>query len=335
MKTLEYEAEHLKQKLRELHQSNAKILHYPKSKIAKSAIYDLDKNYIFGTFKQSLDARDKDKLYFQTKVEPYYLGTAYLLLQKDIDEKPIKDLQKNIIIFMIAVGVFFSILGYFLGRLFIAPMREAIEKMNRFIQDATHELNTPISTILTNIEMIETFGNCDSKQELRRIEIASKTLSKIYDDLSYLNLNHNYHTEVEKLNFSELLKERITYFSSVAGSKKIAITSDIEKDLLIMIDRNDATRLIDNLISNAIKYNKQNGTIDIILTKDNFIVKDSGIGMKEEDMKTILTRFKRANDNEGGFGIGLDIVNYIVKRYNFTLSIESKKDIGTKVSIKW
>ena len=335
MKNLEYEAEHIKLKLRELHQSNSQVLFYPKSKVADSAIYDLDKNYIFGTIKQSLDVRDKDKLYFQTKVEPYYLGAAYLLVTKKIDEKPIKKLQKNIFFFMLGGGAFFSVLGYFLGRLFIAPMREAIEKMNRFIQDATHELNTPISTILTNIEMIETFGNCDSKQELKRIEIASKTLSKIYDDLSYLNLNHNYHREIEELNYSELLKERITYFLSVADSKKITIKSDIKDDVAIMIDRNDATRLIDNLISNAIKYNKQNGTIKLTLTDETFIVEDSGIGIKEEDMKSILTRFKRANDNEGGFGIGLDIVHHIVQRYNFFFNIESKKDIGTKVVIRW
>jgi two-component system OmpR family sensor kinase len=310
------------------------VLYYPKSKIAKSAIYDLDKNYIFGTFKQSLDVREKNKLYFQTVVEPYYLGTAYLLLEKDIDEKPIKKLQKNIIFFMIAVGLFFSVLGYFLGRLFIAPMRESIERINHFIQDATHELNTPISTILTNIEMIETFGKCDSKQELKRIEIASKTLSKIYDDLSYLNLNHNYHREIEELNYSELLKERITYFLSVADSKKITIKSDIKDDIIIMIDRNDATRLIDNLISNAIKYNKQNGTIKLTLTDETFIVEDSGIGIKQEDIKTILTRFKRANNNEGGFGIGLDIVHHIVQRYNFSLEIISKENQGTKVVIK-
>ncbi len=89
-----------------------------------------------------------------------------------------------ILLFMLIAGVFFVIIGYFLGRLFISPMRESIEMMNNFIQDTTHELNTPISTILTNLELIETIHNCSAKREMQRIEIASKTLSRIYDDLT-------------------------------------------------------------------------------------------------------------------------------------------------------
>lgn len=336
MESLKIEAEHIKQKLRVLHHSNSNVLYYPDSKLIKSAIYDLDKHYIFGSIKQDLNAtKDNSRLYLVDKVEPYYLGAAYLLVTKKISETPINHLKKNIFIFMIAGAFFVSILGYFLGRLFVAPMREAIEKMNHFIQDATHELNTPISTILTNIEMIETFGKCESKQELKRIEIASKTLSKIYDDLTYLNLNHNYHREMENLNLSELLKERITYFSSVANSKNINIIYDIQDNIIIKIDRNDATRLIDNLISNAIKYNKTNGLIKIVLKDELFVVEDSGTGIKKEDIKQILNRFKRANKNEGGFGIGLSIVNQIVKEYSFLLEIDSKENKGTKVAIKW
>ena len=67
-------------------------------------------------------------------------------------------------------------------------MRDSLKQMNRFIQDTTHELNTPISTILTNIEMIETFSGEEKSTELKRIEIASKTLSRIYDDLDLFKL---------------------------------------------------------------------------------------------------------------------------------------------------
>lgn len=101
--------------------------------------------------------------------------------------------------------IFFALLGLFLGKLFIAPMRESIEKMNHFIQDGTHELNTPISTILANIEMLETFGKCEKSDELQRIEMASKTLSLIYEDLTYLNLNYNYYRNIESLDISGII----------------------------------------------------------------------------------------------------------------------------------
>jgi len=337
--SLQYEAEHLQSQIRALHHSNAEKLIYPHDVHSRSAIYDLDKNYIFGTFLKipSLDhLDDKNKLYYLTHVEPYFLGAAYLLIVKNIDFTPIEKLQQNILLFMFIAGIVFSVLGYYLGRLFVAPMRESLKHMNRFIQDTTHELNTPISTILTNIEMIETFGKHEENStELKRIEIASKTLSRIYDDLSYLNLNHQYHRHITTLNMSRVVEERVVYFAAMAEVKLLEYVIDVTPDVMLQIDKNDAIRLIDNLISNAIKYNKVRGILSVKLTRELFAVKDTGIGIKKEEMSTIIERFKRANNSEGGFGIGLDIVNQVVNSYDFELQIVSKEDEGTEVIIKW
>ena len=337
--SIKYEAEHIKSQLRTLQQSNAVKLVYPSHTHIQSAIYDLDKSYIFGTLDagQSLDINKYgNRLYHTVKVEPYYLGAAYLMVAKDIDFEPIATLQKNIFLFMLGAGVFFTILGYFLGKLFVAPMRDAIKQMNHFIQDTTHELNTPISTILTNIEMIETFGKDEENStELKRIEIASKTLSRIYDDLTYLNLNHKYHRNIVNLNMSTLVEERMVYFSAMAEAKDLKVTVNTDSNVMLQIDKNDAIRLVDNLISNAIKYNRSKGILDVKLTEDLFSVKDTGIGIGSKDLSTILQRFKRANKSEGGFGIGLDIVNQVVSSYGFVLEISSKEGEGTEVRVKW
>ncbi len=336
---MKYEAEHIKSKLRMLHRSNAKKLYYPKSTIVYSAIYDLDKNYIFGTLPSDhrvTEKEEKGTLHYVVKVEPYYLGAAYLLVQKHIDTTAIEVLQKQILLFMLGAGIFFLVLGYFLGRLFMAPMRDAIEKMNHFIQDTTHELNTPISTILTNIEMIETFGKHEENHnELKRIEIASKTLSRIYDDLTYLNLNHNYHRKIVTVDMSELLQERVVYFTAMAEAKGLKLLTDITSPVMLQIDKNDAIRLLDNLISNAIKYNKPQGMLRVILDSNHLVVSDTGIGINATDMKQIMQRFKRANKSEGGFGIGLDIVNQVVQSYHFDIKIYSHEGEGTKVVVIW
>jgi len=335
---LKYRSEQLKSTLRALHQSNAKELVYPNDPVVKSAIYDVEKKYIFGSLQppQSLEYRDEERLYDVAKIEPYYLGAAYLLVSKTIDHAPVAQLQKNILLFMIGAGIFFTILGFYLGRLFIAPMRESIERMNHFIQDTTHELNTPISTILTNIEMIETFGNREEQsEELKRIEIASKTLSRIYDDLTYLNLNHQYHRQIVRLDMSRLVEERMVYFSAMAKAKGLHTVLDIDPQVYVEMDRNDAFRLVDNLISNAIKYNKPNGRLEVGLDNKGFRVKDTGVGIRKEDMDTIMQRFKRADKSEGGFGIGLDIVSQVVKSYGFELGIASQEHKGTEVSVRW
>jgi len=274
---LKYEAENLKSKLRIMHQSNDEILHYPQHPKIESAIYDLDKQYIFGTLKptHSLEMQEKNILHYVAKIEPYYLGAAHLLVSKPVNFTPIVHLQKNILFFMLAAGIIFSILGYYLGRLFVAPMKESLEKMNHFIQDTTHELNTPISTILTNVEMIEALGKHEqSANELKRIEIASKTLSRIYDDLTYLNLNHHYHRHITAVNMSALLQERMAYFTSMAEVKRLQLVLNLSEDVVLQIDKNDALRLIDNLLSNAIKYNKHGGRLEVSLSPQKLMVCD-------------------------------------------------------------
>lgn len=338
---LKYEAQQIKTQLHKLHESSDPQLFYPVHPPFASSIYDIDKNYIFGTIKgvhlleESNYMKDETQLYYLDKVEPYFLGAAFLLVSKTLDTKSIVKLQEMMVWFMLGAGVFFALLGYFLGKLFIAPMRDSIKQMNQFIQDTTHELNTPISTILTNIEMLETFGKCQKSNELRRIEIASKTLSRIYDDLTYLNLNHHYHRHIECLDVSGIVRERAVFFSSMIEAKGLTLHLDIDPGVMLEIDRNDLVRLMDNLISNAIKYNKIKGLLHISLTREYFRIADEGIGIKEQDMENILHRFKRANNSEGGFGIGLDIVNQVVSSYGFVLSIKSKVQKGTEVEIRW
>ncbi len=339
--SLKFEAAKMITQLRVLHKTYASSLVYPVHPFVESAIYDLDKQYIFGTGKPAplLDKKvymaNEKRLYYFSQVDPHYLGTAFLVVHKELDQKPIEELQKSIAWFLFGAGLFFTLLGVFLGRLFVAPMRESMERMNSFIEDTTHELNTPISTILTNIEMLETFGKCEKNDELQRIEIASKTLSRIYDDLTYLNLNHEYYRHIESINVSEFIKERMVYFTVMAEHKKLELEVIIDENVTLEIDKNDLTRLVDNLITNAIKYNKQNGLLKLSLTQEFLSVTDTGVGIQKKDLDTIVCRFKRANKSEGGFGIGLDIVNQVVESYGFILNIHSKIGKGTEVVVRW
>jgi two-component system OmpR family sensor kinase len=305
-------------------------------------LLDIDKNRLARTasFPTPVDLQHtyqvlNGKIIHIRPVDPYYLGTAYILLSQAVDEGAVRRLQYYIFLFMLGAGVFFLGLGYFLGRLFIAPMRESMERMNRFIQDTTHELNTPVSTILTNLELIEALHDCDAKEEMKRIEIASKTLSRIYDDLTYLKLNQNLHRNIRPVNFSTLLKERLIYFSAALEAKQIEVEYSIDPDITVTIDREDAVRLLDNLISNGIKYNRMQGKLSILLNQRLLTLKDSGIGIAKADLAVIHERFRRANQSEGGFGIGLNIVYHIVKRYRFGITIDSIQNQGTEVTVIW
>jgi len=341
MDKLQLKAQKIVQKLRILHSTFNQPLIYPNDKLFKSAIYDIDKKYIFGSFKPKNILWNKEfyiqknNLFYIYHIKPYYLGSAYLISSTQINPQPILRLKRTLSIFLIIAFVFFTLLGLFLGKLFVAPMKEAIDEMNRFIQDTTHELNTPISTILTNIELLETIYNCEGKKEMQRIEIASKTLSRLYEDLTYLKLNHNYHRDIKPLNLTQILYERIEFFSTMIEAKSLNLELNINPKIILNIDQNDAIRLIDNILSNAIKYNKIKGDLTIKLNSKKFEVYNSGIGIKTKDLEMIHKRFTRANQSEGGFGIGLDIIHYVVKQYNFKFNIQSKQNKYTKVTILW
>jgi len=335
------EAAKISQSLRELSTNFSSTLVYPHNPPFYSAIYNLDKEYIFGSFQAKKVLWEKEyyqqdeKLFYIHDIYPYYLGASYLVLSKEINKKPIHELVKTSLVFLILAIVLFTLLGLFLGKLFIAPMKESIETMNRFIEDTTHEFNTPISTILTNIELIETLYDCEGKKELTRIENASKTLSRLYEDLSYLKLNHNYQRDVQSVDITSLLKSRIENFKTLIEAKELDLTLKIEPNIFLDIDKNDAIRMLDNLFSNAIKYNRKKGQLRVTLNNTKLSIYDTGVGIRKEDIKLIHTRFKRANNSEGGFGIGLDIVGQIVTHYNFSFDIDSTYNQHTKVTITW
>lgn len=341
-KSLQTQGSKLRHQLMVLHRTLHDKLPFIVDKPYKCALYDIDKNLIFATDTSPKQLQKDEEYYLDNsnivhivEIDPYYLGVSYLLINVPINQDKITNLQIMIVLFMLGAGFFFLLIGYFLGRLFIAPMRDSITTMNRFIQDTTHELNTPISTILTNLELIDTLYECEAKKEMQRIEIASKTLSRIYDDLTYLKLNHNYNRDIRVIDISALLKERLLYFSSAIQAKDIELVEYIDQSVLIKIDRDDAIRLIDNLLSNAIKYNISKGRLETILTNRKLTFIDSGIGIENKDLKSILNRFRRANGSEGGFGIGLHIVDQIVQNYHFTLALKSKLQEGTEVTITW
>ncbi len=328
--------------LKQLHRSQENRLIYPQYTEFHSAIYDIESNYLFGDFHPKTILLENEfwqkdaMLFYLQKVSPYYLGVAYIVTQKPIDFAPIHMLKMRFII-SFAIAIFFiTLIAYWLGRLFLAPMRHSITFLDDFTKDATHELNTPVSTILANAELLRNFHpELENSKELRRIETASNRLSRIYDDLAYLRLNHQRHRAIELVNISTFVKERLEYFQSIADAKQIDLSHNITEGVALSMDKEDLTRIVDNLLGNAFKYTSAGGRVKVTLNKEYLSIKDNGIGIDNNAKREVLQRFVRANKSEGGFGLGLSIVADIAKYYGFDLKLQSEPNKGTKVSIVW
>jgi two-component system, OmpR family, sensor kinase len=105
--------------------------------------------------------------------------------------------------------------------------------------------------------------------------------------------------------------------------------------VMIYMDRNKLGRLIDNIISNAIKYNRIGGNIDIVLKEKTLKVSDTGIGIPADKIERIFERYQRANDSVGGFGIGLNIVAMIAKEYDIEIKVDSVINKGTVIELNF
>jgi two-component system OmpR family sensor kinase len=134
---------------------------------------------------------------------------------------------------------------------------------------------------------------------------------------------------VEELSLNKILKEELSYLSLLAEKKKIEIELHDIDEISFKIDKESFVRLVHNLVNNAIKYNKMNGSIDIYIEAGKIIIKDTGIGIPKVDQKAIYERFYRATNQVGGFGLGLNIVHKVCETYGIDISFESTVKVGT------
>lgn len=314
----------------------------PTSVAYNTAVFDVNKKVMVSYLEDTnidfnkVISLDNGYIHFIVPIGKNMRGAKYLVYETKDNRLWWKAMVKDFVIYGIAIFVFITIIGVNLLRIFLRPMRESIELLDNFIKDTTHELNTPVSVIVANIEGIE-LERLESKYatKIRRVDIAARTISNIYNDLTYLILHNDIAVKDEEINLSRFLCERVDYFKVAMEQKKITFSREVVDDVMIYMDRNKLGRLIDNIISNAIKYNKVHGNIDIKLTQGYLSVTDTGIGIPKEKIERIFERYQRANESVGGFGIGLHIVAMIANEYAIEIKVDSEQNKGTQIELKW
>lgn len=314
---------------------------YPRDERFKSAIYDIEFKKIFSLLENE-NVRfdegiymDNNVIHFVKSLDVYFLGAKYLVLEIKHDGMWRDEIWQTIIGYGLLAFVLFMLFGLYLAKLFLRPMRNSIMLLDRFIKDTTHELNTPLSAILANIEMMDTSVMVEkNRKKLTRINIAAKTVSTLYKDLTYLTLEQDKKNNDEEIRIKNEILDRIEYFDILAKSKNITIKHSLD-DSTIVMDRRKFVRVLDNLLSNAIKYNIRGGKIEIILLEDHLTISDTGIGIAEEKIPFMFDRYMRFDKSEGGFGVGLSIVKKIVDEYAMKIDVHSKEGVGTRMVLSW
>lgn len=221
--------------------------------------------------------------------------------------------------------------------------KQKIEQVKKdFFANASHELKSPLTSIIGYEQMILN-GIIEDKEEikaasLRILKEANRMNQIIIDMLELSNLEFLQNYELTNENIANILKEILKSYQTKIDNKNITIKADIT-DLIINCNRNQIETLLSNVIDNAIKYNVTNGTIDIVLNKDGFIIEDSGIGIPKDSIDRVFERFYRVDKAKskdiGGTGLGLAIVKHICEKFGYQIILKSELNQGTRIEIKF
>ncbi len=226
----------------------------------------------------------------------------------------------------------------------LARLQKVFERERQFTSDASHELRTPVSIILSQCEYgLETTEENEKQYCFEAILRQGKRMSALLSQLLLLARadSGRFQPNWEMIDFSELCQMTVEEWEEKAHEENITLQCDIESNILFWADETLCIRLLTNLIGNAIKYNKEGGSVMVALKKEEqsciLSVKDTGKGIKKEDQEKIWHRFYRGDSarSSEGTGLGLSMVKWICTVHKGEISVESEPDVGSIFTVKF
>jgi signal transduction histidine kinase len=310
-----------------------KVYNFPRYKEYTTALYTDKYEELFSSldfeptsFSEGFYIVDNHYYLIYPLPNKYYFGAKYLLVSTIHTANEIYLFALLTILGILLMLFIFSLL---LLKNFSAPFEAMNQQLDNFIKDSMHEINTPLSIININADL---FANkYGDNKYLRRMKSASKTLATIYDDMDYLIKQGRVEHKVQPIEMDSFIQNRVDYFQEIANLKNIDITTSITLDVEYNFSKTKLQRIIDNTISNAIKYSPDQSNITIKFYVQNekllFEVVDYGVGIANVDK--IFSRYYREDEAKGGFGIGLNIVKDIIDEEGIELEVKSTLGKGT------
>ena len=199
-----------------------------------------------------------------------------------------------------------------------------VQAQDSFIHQAIHEINTPLAVIMTHIDIFKMkYGQ---NRYLAKIEAASKMIATIYDDLSYMVKKNRLDYPKGEIDFSEFLRERIRFFHEIAQGNRLSIDARIEEGITLRFSDVELQRIIDNNLSNAVKYARAESYIGISLRRcREGVVLEFMTSSRQPiaDTRKIFDAFHREDVAVEGFGLGLQIVQSICRKNGVEVAVES------------
>lgn len=218
---------------------------------------------------------------------------------------------------------------------------QARKSKDEFISNVTHEMNTPLTSIYGYAELLDA-GEMNDEQR----KTAYKTILSQSERLTNLIACIINYSEIDndelpfyEVDFSAIAREILQALKPEADKRNIVVNANIENNVIVNSRDERISEIFGNLVRNAIKYNKDKGSISITLNYRGLIVEDTGIGIAEKNLDKVFSRFftvdKSHGGKNGGFGLGLAVVKKICRKQGWKISVQSKLGEGSKFSVEF
>lgn len=300
----------------------------------------IDKDYANEILLKVLNNKNTDEI-FEININDieYHVINKSLWNNKSViiffeERMSLDDVLRELIIYFI-ISALFSVLIYFLVYSFVnrilTPVEENMKDMENFIHNAWHELKTPISVVKSSLQLAKLKKSYEEEVDESIAELNKMDL--LIDWLLELStINKNSFDEIYKL--EDIIEERLKLYENKINDKKINLNFIKNYSTELKINREYAKMFFSNLIANAIKYNKKWWNIEIILNKNNFIIKDTWIWIKKENLEKVWERFFQESESRWNwFWIWLSLVKKIREIYKWKMKIESIESKWTTITV--
>ena len=222
--------------------------------------------------------------------------------------------------------LFYSIFAALISLLFsvyaLFPLRKALRINEEFVKDILHDFNTPLSSMLINLKLFQ--KEIGDNPKIKRLENNIQSILSLQDNL-HIFLK-GVPAQSESFSLKELVSDRVNYFKVLYPDIHYQVSID---KMFLKTNKDAFIRIIDNLLSNAGKYNIANGNVYVVLQGNSLSINDTGKGIKKPSK--VFERYYKEQDR--GIGIGLHIVKKISDELMIPIKIRSEKNKGTKISL--
>jgi signal transduction histidine kinase len=206
---------------------------------------------------------------------------------------------------------------------------QLVQSQDAFIKQSIHEVNTPLAVMMTQIDLYRHLHGED--RYLGHIEAAAKMIHTIFDDLRYMVKKERIDYPAGTIDLGTFLRARIAFFESVMAANRLEVQTEIATEVPVCMNEEELRRIVDNNLSNAIKYAHPDSTIDIELevmaktVRLGFRTRSNPIDRPEK----VFEPFYREAEELTGFGLGLHLVKAICNKYGIETAITSEAGVTT------